>query len=209
MLWIALKIEVVVVDKLLKRENKKKNPARSDFFSHSHCFTLHLSLRRNLKHLSSLSDSVSFVGALRSCLNVRSRQSRLSSQCYLERAQGKQDHRGKNLSQFSQVSLSNQQFSTLSKRSYFFVLEGACNFSIFTSMHINYKPKYVVLRLYSYICTTACSYEADEVPDLSWQPALCWFSKGSVPWFFSALFILALFIHFLMADKSSDSVMVH
>lgn len=81
----------------LKR-TKNKPRAWSDFFLHYHYFTLHLSLCLHLKHLPSLSDSVSFVGALRSCLNVMSRQTCLSSQSYFERARGEQDHRGKNLS---------------------------------------------------------------------------------------------------------------
>lgn len=71
----------------------KNIPAWSAFFLHSHHFTPHLSLRLPFKHLSSLSDSVSFVGALSRCSNVMSCQACSSFQSYLEREQREQDCR--------------------------------------------------------------------------------------------------------------------
>lgn len=81
------------------REKLKKKRAWSAVFfffwhpSPPHFF-LHFSLCLQMKHLSCLSDSVSFVGALRSCSNVMSCQPSSSLQSYLERERGEQDGRG-------------------------------------------------------------------------------------------------------------------
>lgn len=95
MLKIELKIEfIIAVDKVLKKKRREqKKPMLSQPFSFH--FSLHLALCLPLNNLSSLSDSVSFVSAIRSCSNVMSCQTCSSLRSYLERKKGEQDYMGK------------------------------------------------------------------------------------------------------------------